>query len=188
MVIARPVGEACGNRLYDTARLLGFGSATGVGIPGESNGRLSKPDDWTRETASYMLRQGDIKFIVTGAMGPEHPVAEHVLRHGPGVKDVAIAVPDAEAAFELQAQPIVMPEIREILVGIYRYNHLLTQICEHLVDYDEGLQEWRYRHVKMVERTIGTKPGTGGSPGAAYLRKTLFRSAFPDLWAIRAEL
>lgn len=55
----------------------------------------------TRETASYMLEQGDIRFIVTGAMGPEHPVADHVLRHGPGVKDVAIAVPDSEAAFEM---------------------------------------------------------------------------------------
>jgi len=51
-----------------------------------------------------MLRQGDITFIVTGAMGPEHPVSEHVLRHGPGVKDVALAVPDAEAAFELAVE------------------------------------------------------------------------------------
>ncbi len=56
------------------------------------------------------------------------------------------------------------------------------------VDLDEGLQEWRYRHVKMVERTIGSKPGTGGSAGSAYLRTTLFRPVFPDLWAIRASL
>jgi len=51
--------------------------------------------------------------------------------------------------------------------------------AEHLVDLDEGLQEWRYRHVKMVERTIGDKTGTGGSSGAAYLRTTLFRPLFP---------
>jgi len=56
---------------------------------------------------------------------------------------------------------------------------------ETLTDLDEGLQEWRYRHVMMVRRTIGTKPGTGGSDGAAYLATTLFRPAFPDLWAIR---
>ena len=61
-------------------------------------------------------------------------------------------------------------------------------MCERLVDLDEGLQEWRYRHVKMVERTIGAKQGTGGSPGAEYLRTTLFTPAFPDLWAIRSEL
>jgi tryptophan 2,3-dioxygenase len=50
------------------------------------------------------------------------------------------------------------------------------------------VQEWRYRHVKMVERTIGAKAGTGGSPGAAYLRTTLSDPAFPDLWAIRSRL
>jgi tryptophan 2,3-dioxygenase len=58
-------------------------------------------------------------------------------------------------------------------------------LCETLTDLDEGLQEWRYRHVMMVRRTIGTKPGTGGSDGAAYLATTLFQPAFPDLWAIR---
>ena len=63
-----------------------------------------------------------------------------------------------------------------------------AQICERLVDLDEGIQEWRYRHVKMVERTIGTKAGTGGSSGVEYLRATLFQPLFPDLWAIRASL
>ena len=45
-------------------------------------------------------------------------------------------------------------------------------MCERLVDLDEGLQEWRYRHVKMVQRTIGVKIGTGGSSGAQYLVTT----------------
>jgi tryptophan 2,3-dioxygenase len=62
-----------------------------------------------------------------------------------------------------------------------------AEVCEALVDIDEGLQEWRYRHVKMVERIIGTRTGTGGSAGAAYLRGTLFRPAFPDLWEIRSR-
>ncbi len=61
-----------------------------------------------------------------------------------------------------------------------------ASLCETLTDLDEGLQEWRYRHVMMVRRTIGTNMGTGGSDGAAYLATTLFRPAFPDLWAIRA--
>ncbi len=43
-----------------------------------------------------------------------------------------------------------------------------SQVCERLADLDEGLQEWRYRHARMVERTIGDQPGTGGSAGAAY--------------------
>jgi tryptophan 2,3-dioxygenase len=79
------------------------------------------------------------------------------------------------------------PAMQRTLIGIYRGDPALAEFCERLVDLDEGLQEWRYRHVKMVERTIGTKPGTGGSSGAEYLRTTLLRPAFPDLWAIRTE-
>ena len=78
--------------------------------------------------------------------------------------------------------------LHELLIGVYRSDPEIAQICERMVDLDEGLQEWRYRHVKMVERTIGTRQGTGGSDGAAYLRSTLFRPLFPDLWAIRASL
>jgi tryptophan 2,3-dioxygenase len=60
-------------------------------------------------------------------------------------------------------------------------------VCEGLVDMDEGFQEWRYRHMKMVERTIGVKMGSGGSAGAAYLATTI-APFFPDLWAMRARL
>ncbi|OHV44740.1 tryptophan 2,3-dioxygenase [Pseudofrankia sp. BMG5.36] len=60
-------------------------------------------------------------------------------------------------------------------------------VCEALVDIDEGIQEWRYRHVKMVERIIGARTGTGGSPGAEYLRSTLFHPSFPDLWQVRSR-
>ncbi len=87
------------------------------------------------------------------------------------------------------SQPLVeSTELQELLVRLYREDHLSSTICERLVDLDEGLQEWRYRHVKMVERTIGAKPGTGGSEGVAYLRRTLFQPLFPDLWAIRSRL
>ena len=79
-------------------------------------------------------------------------------------------------------------EVRDILLAVYRDDHESEAVCERMVDLDEGLQEWRYRHVKMVERTIGSKMGTGGSAGAAYLRETLFRPLFPDLWTIRDEL
>jgi tryptophan 2,3-dioxygenase len=78
--------------------------------------------------------------------------------------------------------------VQDVLVDVYRIDGPEAQVCERLVDMDEGLQEWRYRHVKMVERTIGDKAGTGGSSGAAYLRTTLFDAAFPDLWAVRRRL
>jgi tryptophan 2,3-dioxygenase len=78
------------------------------------------------------------------------------------------------------------PAVEALLADIYAdESAAATEVCEALVDIDEGLQEWRYRHVKMVERTIGHRHGTGGSAGADYLRSTLFRAAFPDLWAVR---
>ena len=80
------------------------------------------------------------------------------------------------------------PEVQAILVTVYRTDAKNAELCERLVDLDEGFQEWRYRHVKMVERTIGSKPGTGGSSGAQYLRGTLGRNLFPDLWEVRASL
>jgi tryptophan 2,3-dioxygenase len=57
-----------------------------------------------------------------------------------------------------------------------------------MTDFDEGLQEWRYRHIKLVERTIGAKKGTGGSPGVPFLKESLFNPIFHDLWAIRHEM
>ncbi|GAB3568215.1 tryptophan 2,3-dioxygenase family protein [Amycolatopsis endophytica] len=77
---------------------------------------------------------------------------------------------------------------REVLLRVYTDDRGPATVAEHLVDLDEGVQEWRYRHVKMVERTIGDKAGTGGSSGAGYLRGTLFKPLFPDLWSVRADL
>lgn len=82
-------------------------------------------------------------------------------------------------------QPIVPNDALQAVI-VERYSDEgFAGLCETLTDLDEGLQEWRYRHVVMVRRTIGTKPGTGGSDGASYLATTLFKPAFPDLWAIR---
>lgn len=78
-------------------------------------------------------------------------------------------------------------EVQECLAHAYRNDPEAAMLLERLIDIDEGLQEWRYRHVKMVERTIGMKHGTGGSSGAAYLASTLFKPVFPDLWAVRSR-
>ncbi len=78
--------------------------------------------------------------------------------------------------------------MQEGLLHLYRTEPDVGILLELMTDFDEGLQEWRYRHVKMVERTIGRKRGTGGSPGVEYLRESLFKPIFPDLWAIRHEL
>jgi tryptophan 2,3-dioxygenase len=103
------------------------------------------------------------------------------------LKNNKFAVPQGVLDRDLTATQEESEEVQKILLEVYRTNPPIAQLCELLVDLDEGIQEWRYRHVKMVERTIGTKKGTGGSAGVQYLRSTLFQPLFPDLWAIRSE-
>ena len=79
-------------------------------------------------------------------------------------------------------------QVQEGLYTLYTTRPDLNILFELMTDFDEGLQEWRYRHVKLVERTIGAKKGTGGSPGVEFLKKSLFQPIFPDLWAIRHRL
>jgi tryptophan 2,3-dioxygenase len=73
----------------------------------------------------------------------------------------------------------------EQVLNLYRDRNDLRILFELMTDFDEGMQEWRYRHIKLVERTIGSKQGTGGSLGVEFLKKSLFLPVFPDLWAIR---
>jgi tryptophan 2,3-dioxygenase len=87
------------------------------------------------------------------------------------------------------AEPMEPTEdVQRALLAAYADDGEPAQVCERMIDLDEGVMEWRYRHVQMVRRTIGDKRGTGGSPGAQYLATTLLKPAFPDLWAVRTEL
>ncbi|MFE5328817.1 tryptophan 2,3-dioxygenase [Embleya sp. NPDC056575] len=112
-------------------------------------------------------------------------VFDSLLRHLAGLGyPVPARVLDRDPSLAWRADP----DVQASLEAVYRdeTGHA-AQVCEALVDIDEGLQEWRYRHMKMVERTIGAKLGTGGSSGAAYLRSTLFNPVFPDLWEVRSK-
>lgn len=96
-------------------------------------------------------------------------------------------VPEAQLRRDVRAGIVPSTAVQDVLIEVYRGEGEAARICERMVDFDEGVQEWRYRHVKMVERTIGMKGGTGGSAGAKYLQATL-RPLYPDLWAIRTRL
>src|SRR6478735_10420229 len=64
----------------------------------------------------------------------------------------------------------------------------LYELAEKLVDIDDALAMWRHKHVLTVERIIGMRAGTGGSAGASYLRSTLDKRIFPELWSMRTDL
>ena len=80
---------------------------------------------------------------------------------------------------------------RESLLEMMRgaaTNPELFAVSEALLTHDELIAAWRLRHVLMVERQIGAKTGTGGSTGASYLRTTLDKRFYPELWDLRSYL
>jgi tryptophan 2,3-dioxygenase len=104
------------------------------------------------------------------------------------LEGLGVAIP-AELRERDPSLPAVPNEqVAEGILRLYRTRGDCTVLFEVMTDFDEGLQEWRYRHVKLVERTIGAKHGTGGSPGVEFLKRSLFKPVFPDLWAIRHKL
>ena len=76
-------------------------------------------------------------------------------------------------------------EAQKRLIRIMKKHTEVTLLAECMTDLDEGFQNWRYRHVKMAERTIGYGKGTGGTSGVDYLKNTVHKQAFPDLWQLR---
>jgi aminocarboxymuconate-semialdehyde decarboxylase len=75
--------------------------------------------------------------------------------------------------------------------ALYRdeHNHRdWIDVCERLTEFDELVVGWRLRHIQMVERTIGIRMGTGGSTGSSYLKLTLDKKFFPELWEARTYL
>lgn len=96
-------------------------------------------------------------------------------------------IPDAILNRDKSIPYTANEQVQDVLLKLHQNDPETSMVCERLVDIDEGLQEWRYRHVKMVERTIGKKMGTGGSSGVEYLSSTLFKPVFSDLWEIRSR-
>jgi tryptophan 2,3-dioxygenase len=104
-----------------------------------------------------------------------------------------LATRGAKTPDDLKNRDLTQPNgpnehVQEEILRLYKSSPELSILFELMTDFDEGLQEWRYRHIKLVERTIGAKKGTGGSPGVPFLKESLFKPIFHDLWAIRHEM
>jgi tryptophan 2,3-dioxygenase len=99
-----------------------------------------------------------------------------------------VAVPTTLRARDLTLPTIGDETVEEGILRLYKTQPDMEILFELMTDFDEGFQEWRYRHIKLVERSIGSKKGTGGSLGVEFLKKSLFLPLFPDLWAIRHKL
>ena len=151
---------------------------------------------WQFRAFEMMLGQKNPKAVERYPAGsPERDALERRL-HAPsiwlcfarGLAAQGVPVPDSTRRRDPTLPPASDPAMQAALLPRFRELGQVHDLCELLVDLDEGVQEWRYRHVKMVERTIGSKPGTGGSAGVQYLKSTLFQPLFPDLWELRSAL
>jgi tryptophan 2,3-dioxygenase len=89
--------------------------------------------------------------------------------------------------FAVDTPDELVETFRRIYTGEERHYDLYL-LLEEFIEFDERLLLWRGRHVRMVERMIGHKRGTGGSPGVDYLAKTLGYKLFPELWEVRTML
>jgi tryptophan 2,3-dioxygenase len=99
-----------------------------------------------------------------------------------------VSIPPALRTRDRTLATISNEIVEEGILRLYKTQPNLEILFELMTDFDEGFQEWRYRHIKLVERTIGSKRGTGGSLGVEFLKQSLFQPIFPDLWAIRHKL
>ena len=137
----------------------------------------------------------DEKFLRQHTREPEaHARLERRL-HEPSLHDVffealvaigklPVLAPNAtdDERFQLRAEAV-----RNIYEDEHNYRDWID-VCERLTEFDELLVAWRLRHIQVVERIIGARRGTGGSEGAAYLRTTLGKRLFPELWEARTML
>jgi tryptophan 2,3-dioxygenase len=159
--------EAASGFQSDQFRQLEFA----LGLKSAGVAQRFPPDSRGRTALEHRYREATLWDAFVRYLAREgYPVPAEIL-----TRDVTTPIQPSDA-------------LQQVLIDLYRRDAKNAELCERLVDLDEGMQEWRYRHVKMVERTIGTKPGSGGSQGAAYLRGTLAHPLFPDLWAIRGRM
>ncbi len=129
---------------------------------------------------------------------PGTPAYERLVRrlHEPSIVDYfytfleqhGVTIPAEIRERDVTLPSVPNPVVEEGILRLYKTQPDLEILFELMTDFDEGFQEWRYRHIKLVERSIGSKKGTGGSLGVEFLKKSLFHPVFHDLWAIRHKL
>ena len=114
-----------------------------------------------------------------------YDAAIHKLARSGFVIDPAVLNRDVTEVYETNKS------VHEAWAAVYRDVDKyweLYQLAEKLVDIEDWLQQWRFRHMKTIERVIGFKQGTGGSSGVNYLKKVLDQYFFPELWEIRTTI
>jgi tryptophan 2,3-dioxygenase len=118
-------------------------------------------------------------------------VYDHLLRYLARPAGGSLAIPRSVLDRDTSRVHEPSEETAKAIMPLYQdpqKHYLQFRLCEHFVEFEERFQLWRFHHVKMVERMIGSMPGTGGSAGAKYLAGTLEIKFFPELWMLRSYI
>jgi tryptophan 2,3-dioxygenase len=136
----------------------------------------------------YRLGLKDPAYLQHYAQGTPERVRLQAALDGVSLRDAAVAVL-GRAGFDVgdRSTEALVAAWLQIYRDAERWFELY-QLAEKLVDLDDALAMWRHKHVLTVERIIGNRKGTGGSAGASYLRSTIEKRVFPELWALRTDL
>ncbi len=147
----------------------------------------------------FLLGNKNADMVAVFAHDPDARDMLDELLHEPSLYDEFLrylgrrgfAVP-AEVLQRDLTQPYVLHEgLVDVFAGVYATpaEHWgVYETCEELVDIEDNFQEWRFRHLQVVTRTIGRKTGTGGSSGVDFLRRALDLTFFPELYAVRSRI
>jgi tryptophan 2,3-dioxygenase len=147
----------------------------------------------------FRLGAKDARMLLPHRHAPEYHARLEAALKEPSLYDEALrllarrgfAVPKEVLERDLTQPYVSNPAVRDIWLKIYRaaQEHFdLYELAEELVDVEDWFQQWRFRHMKTVERIIGFKRGTGGSSGVGFLKTALNRAFFPELWELRTLL
>jgi tryptophan 2,3-dioxygenase len=164
-----------------------------------SLGRSSGFQSWQYRLVEFKLGAKEEMKIAPHRHRPETVSLLEAAYRAPGLYDEVLrllARRGYSIPAEVLSRDVTQPYeahcgVEAVWEEIYRHSDErfeLYELAEELVDLEDAFQQWRFRHMKTVERIIGMRRGTGGSAGVAYLRKALERSFFPELWTVRTKL
>jgi tryptophan 2,3-dioxygenase len=165
----------------------------------DSLGPASGFQSFQYRLVEFRLGAKDAKMLLPHRHNPEKHTALAVALAAPSLYDEALrllarrgfAIPAEVLERDLTKPYATHPAVRDVWLSIYKRSqeHFdLYELAEELVDVEDWFQQWRFRHMKTVERIIGFKRGTGGSSGVAFLKTAIDRSFFPELWELRTLL
>ena len=147
----------------------------------------------------FLLGNKDADMVEVFSHDPQSQLELETLLHEPSLYDEFLAflsrqgyaVPAELLDRDWSKPHRLNPDLVDTFAKVYAAPHDhwgVYETCEELLDIEDNFQDWRFRHLQVVQRTIGHKTGTGGSTGVDFLRRALDLTFFPELFAVRTRI